>query len=150
MRGVPGSGKSTKRQQILDLCKEYNISCGYGSADDFMVNKNGEYHFDFKKLDKCHRDCADIVYGLLENDYEVVILDNTNLVKSIYTKYVLKAKNHGYKVYQLNCNGGYKSIHNVPESSMERMRSKYEKDASLPEFSTENFFKILISKKQNC
>ena len=81
MRGISGSGKSTYAKQ---LSKEYDaVIC---SADDYF-NKTGNYIFDRNKLKEAHGECLLKADGNLQEGRSVII-DNTNVKKWEYQKYI--------------------------------------------------------------
>lgn len=102
MVGVPGSGKSTIANTIVN-------ECGYGgvvSADKYMVD-NGNYEFKIERLARCHANClhdfAEILHyhaedaaaGVIDS---LIIVDNTNLNNIERAPYVSLALAYGYNV----------------------------------------------------
>ena len=88
MRGLPGSGKSTK-------------AASYGgtivSADDFFTH-DGEYHYNQFRTGEAHERCRmDFLIALSRGDSPVVV-DNTNIIKKEYEPYVQMAEDAGYDV----------------------------------------------------
>lgn len=76
MRGLPGSGKSTKAKTLATLYS----GVIYSTDDLFMVN--GKYQFDAGKLSENHTKTRDLVTKALESgSHETVILDNTNITQ---------------------------------------------------------------------
>jgi len=124
LRGLPGSGKSTLAKSIGGIHIE---------ADMFFM-KDGEYQFDFTKLKDAHSWCQE------STEKSMRALDNPKIgtkritVSNTFTQewemqpyYDLAAK-YGYRVYSLiveNIHNG-KSIHNVPEESINKMRERFE------------------------
>lgn len=93
MRGIPGSGKSTKAKTLAPaerIC----------SADDFFI-KDGVYTFLQHKIGEAHAECLKKFIGLLHanrgRDIEVVV-DNTNIRCWAYESYVKIADLAGAKV----------------------------------------------------
>jgi AAA domain-containing protein len=78
MRGLPGSGKSTRAKQALEKAKAEGKSAIICSADDFFM-KGGKYEFDPKKIFAAHRECFDTFIEGLYARYDLVIVDNTNI-----------------------------------------------------------------------
>lgn len=74
MVGPPGSGKSTFANRVSKA--EGGVVC---SADYWMVNAAGEYHFDPAMLTACHRLCMHKAWVALCAGRSPVIIDNTNL-----------------------------------------------------------------------
>lgn len=99
LRGVSGSGKSTKAKELVAEQERRGNSYLVCSADEFFVNKrSGEYEFDPKKLRQAHSWCKTRAELAMELGLEVVVIDNTNTQKWEYQPYVELAEEHGYKV----------------------------------------------------
>lgn len=96
MRGIPGSGKSTRAKEIA----KQDYIC---SADDYFI-KNGVYTFVQHEIGKAHSECLKKFVGLLHNhrndicDDVAVVVDNTNLRKWEYETYVKIAEIAGWDV----------------------------------------------------
>jgi len=137
LRGLPGAGKSTLAEVLS--AGIHPIAC----ADDyFMVD--GEYKFDARKLGEAHANCRNRVevamqtswlnslkfdYNINEDPYRTIIVANTNTVSSEwYDFYSELAEKYGYQIHSVIVENrhGNKSIHNVPEETMERMRNRFE------------------------
>lgn len=101
MRGVSGSGKSTRAKELLKEFFETNpdgqaLIC---SADDFFMNHaTGNYEFNSKLLSQAHAWCRGKFTACLELGLDLVILDNTNTQYWEFQPYVELAKEFGYKV----------------------------------------------------
>lgn len=92
MRGVSGSGKSTKARE---LCEGYgSVVC---SADEYFM-ADGEYKFDPAKLGQAHAWCQGRFSAALEANVDVVVVDNTNTRRWEYERYVKLAEKAGYEV----------------------------------------------------
>lgn len=122
LRGLPGSGKSTFADLISGGRQE--VVC---TADDyFMVN--GEYKFDPRKLHDAHRACFDKFISLINNEEPLIVVANTGVRKTEFLQYMKNAVFNGYRVIVSiveNHRGG-KSIHNVPDDTIESMRKNFE------------------------
>ena len=135
LRGVSGSGKSTKaRQMIADFYKETNsISWLICSADDYFMN-NGVYKFDRRLLKEAHLQCQiDLICGMMDN-VELIILDNTNTHKWEYASYLGNAKQYGYEVEEVIVGNtqdvelyAARNKHGVPLESIARQSARFEK-----------------------
>jgi predicted kinase len=116
IRGLPGSGKSTLAKQMGILHVE---------ADMYFIQANGEYKFDATKLKQAHQYCWDWVDHYLEQGYDVVVSNTFTTRKEIKPYIDLAEKyNTEYKIIEATYNG--KSIHSVPEETLEKMRKRYE------------------------
>ena len=91
MQGIPGSGKSTIVGRIAD---ENTV---VASADDYMVDAEGNYAFDPTRLGYCHGQCRRVaIRGMDEG--KTVILDNTNMRTQHVRPYIEAARERGYEV----------------------------------------------------
>jgi predicted ABC-type ATPase len=78
IRGVPGSGKST-------LARKLAPNAAF-EADTYMVDSDGNYAFDPKKLSEVHQKCYEAVRNALLNGTENVAVANTFVKKWEYQK----------------------------------------------------------------
>lgn len=91
MRGLPGSGKSTRAREIAESIGKIH------STDDFFM-EDGVYRFDPAKLAENHyRNYVAFVESLNAGE-PVVICDNTNTEKWEYRSYAEAARRFGYEV----------------------------------------------------
>src|SRR5271157_1250098 len=102
MRGVPGSGKSTKAKELAEA-RFYDgghpVIC---SADDYFVDMDTkQYTFDPKRLPAAHTYCRGKAEGAMEADSDMVIIDNTNMRRWDFSVYVKMAEQHYYKVEEV-------------------------------------------------
>ena len=127
MRGLPGSGKSTKAKKIAG-----NIGVIYSTDDFFMVNN--EYVYDPKMIGEYHdRNLKRTMQAMKEGKY-LIIIDNTNIRLWEMKKYVLAAQQYGYKVRVEEADTAWafnyrqcakRNNHGVPEDSCKKMRDNY-------------------------
>jgi predicted kinase len=127
MRGIPGSGKSTKAREI----SQRHGGAPICSADDyFMVG--GEYRFDVKQLSNAHATCFDCFKSALDSGEPAVIVDNTHTRKWEYEKYVDAAREAGYRVEIVEIPhidpelAAERNTHGVPQEAIERMLDRWE------------------------
>ena len=119
MRGIPGSGKSTRARELV----------GEGiihSTDDlFMVD--GKYKFNPNLLGRNHSLNLSNFEDSLEKELSPVIVDNTNVRHRDYKEYVTRAAEFGYDVqYEVLPLIDVKiaverNTHSVPEFAIQRM-----------------------------
>lgn len=78
IRGLAGSGKSTIVREIEKIYPG-SVSC---SADQFFLNpQTGEYQFDRSQLVQAHKWCQSKAEQACRNRVNIVIVDNTNVMK---------------------------------------------------------------------
>lgn len=105
LRGIPGSGKSTwaKAQENVVIC----------SADDYMVDADGNYSFNITRLKHCHAKCFEkALEHVALND---LIIDNTNTTLWEMAPYRLLAHAMDVPLRVKEFKTQFKNIHGVPE-----------------------------------
>lgn len=117
LRGLPGSGKST-RAKMLDLV--------HIEADQFFINENGKYCFNGEWLNSAHHWCQMQCEYHLYHQRSVVVA-NTFVKQWEMDIYKKIAKKFGAELTVEVCTGKFRSIHNVPEKVIERMKREWEK-----------------------
>jgi predicted kinase len=88
MQGLPGSGKSTVAKELGGVIV---------SADEFFM-KDGEYKFNPKLAGLAHNWCFENFCKHVDAGAPVVVVDNTNTVKSEWKRYAEYGEEHGYRV----------------------------------------------------
>jgi len=135
MRGCPGSGKSTKANELAKQYKDEGLVVVICSADSFFIN-NGNYTFDAKLLPKVHSLCQGKVCGAMEAEANIVIVDNTNVRRADYEHYINLAKLYGYNIEEIVVGlfdevsvqlYASRNIHGVPIESIRKMAARFEK-----------------------
>lgn len=123
LRGLPGAGKST----LSDLLTGGNndLVC---EADNYMVNKDGEYEFNPKKLGYAHGRCMSKFKGLVNKGEPLIVVSNTSTKLGEFKSYKAYAEENGYRVTCtiVENRHGNVSVHDVPEESMEIMRERFQ------------------------
>lgn len=133
LRGLSGSGKTTK---ALEIAEKYDLA-GYTSAicsaDNYFLRPDGYYDFNAKLLKQAHEWCYKRAKQAVECDVDCVIIDNTNTRKWEYEKYVALAEGCGYlleiiKVGDLESVELYaeRNIHKVPLDTIRKMAERFE------------------------
>lgn len=128
LRGIPGCGKSTFGAFLFFIdcaAKDDPVRC---SADQWMVDKTGNYQFDPKKLGYCHKMCQESAENACKMNIPLVIIENTNTKMDEMKPYLKIAETYGYMVFVLTVNNihGCKDIHNVPDASKDAMRQRFQ------------------------
>ena len=124
LRGLPGAGKSDFAKFIAGE-KGIDIIC---EADDYHYNDDGVYEFNPNNLKYAHNECYNKFMNLIEDNESLVIVSNTSTTHKEFDKYYTYAINNGYRVVVTiveNYREG-KSIHDVPDEAMERMRQRFQ------------------------
>lgn len=123
LRGLPGAGKSTFAK-LLSRDNDDIVCC----ADDYFTDEQGNYNWNPKELDKAHKQCQDKCKNLMENGEPLIIISNTNVSLKGMQYYFDLAKEYGYRVTStvIENRHGNKSIHNVPDTAIEKMRKSFD------------------------
>ena len=135
VRGVSGAGKST----IGELFDDEDTTAVLSTDDLFMVD--GKYVFDPSKLPEYHAETVNKVKELMieydwkhkDSDFswdEVnkIIVCNTFTQKWEMHEYIKLANEYGWTLHTIVVENrhGSKSIHNVPEYSIEKQKDRFE------------------------
>ncbi len=116
IRGLPGSGKST-------LAK--TLDATHLEADQFFINKQGEYHFDASLLAQAHNWCLkQTELALLRK--ENVVVANTFVRYWEMSSYRKLAEKHQVKLEIITCKGEWANIHNVPPDVIQKMKNNWQ------------------------
>lgn len=134
IRGLPGSGKSTLAKELeeafcgpnYDMFKDER-PCWHVEADQWMYNSKDEYEFDWKKLPYAHAACFAEYCQAIEQLTPYVIVSNVSAEEEYINQYKEIADKKGYQFVSLIVENrhGSKSVHDVPDKSMENMRKKF-------------------------
>jgi len=118
VRGIPGSGKTTFANMLGRA-----VCC----ADDWYM-RDGIYKWDYKNIGDAHDWCQRKCRRFMKKQIERIIVANTNITERSMTPYFTLARQFGYKVFTIIVENrhGNVSIHNVPDETLENMRSKFD------------------------
>ena len=128
MRGLPGSGKSTR---ALNLQPDRNLHC---SADDWFM-QDGKYNFDPEKLHLAHGYCARKAELFMQRGATPVVIDNTNIKKRDFKNYLDLAAKYGYEVRYETSSAPWawdveecakRNVHCVPKEVIQRMKDAFQ------------------------
>ena len=117
IRGLPGSGKSTLASKIT--LHRYE-------ADDFFIGEDGIYRHNPEKISDAHAQCQNYAKKAMQFGVDTIAVANTFVRRWELEPYHLMALQYGYQVVEVICKGPFKSIHNVPDEVMERMKLGWE------------------------
>ena len=127
MRGLPGSGKSTKARAL---------SKNIYSTDDFFI-ENGIYKFDFEKLEEAHNWNQQRVKESMSKVISPIVIDNTNSKAWELKPYVKMGIEFNYSIFLVEPETEYKfnpkelakrNIHNLTEEKIKEFLKKFEKN----------------------
>jgi predicted kinase len=121
LRGLPGSGKSTFAQKLVDTLGFVHLE-----ADRHFVDATGRYRFDLARASDCHSVCQRDADEALRTGARVVVA-NTHVRLWELAPYVGLAALHATDWRVVECTGTWPNIHEVPGSVVESMREKWER-----------------------
>ena len=96
LRGPQGVGKTTLARQIGFECSQMQVSCKVCSADDWFYI-DGKYKWKSEEVPMAHEFCEGAFSRAMLREYEVIVIDNTNLRLEHCQWYEAMAENHNYK-----------------------------------------------------
>jgi predicted kinase len=134
LRGLPGSGKSTLSNKIIQNKKCDSVIC---SADHFFYNGKEmtpeNYKYDQNLVGAAHNYCLDKFLISIENGIPLIIVDNTNTKISDFKAYVELAIKNNY-LYEIHSIFGItpeksfeRNTHNVPLEVCKKMFNRFNK-----------------------
>jgi len=126
LRGLPGSGKSTLGNVILQLPN--NNPQEVLSADDFFVNNEGEYIFDGTKLKEAHNYCQFRCSERMRQQIVRIVVANTFTEDWEMKPYFDMAERYNYRVHTLIVENRHESenVHGVPDDKLQKMKNRFE------------------------
>jgi hypothetical protein len=105
LRGVSGAGKSFLAEKLYteSIARGGRPSIAVVSADHFMVDGQGEYAFDPRRLQECHGKCLARFINMAQaavgdNGTDCIIVDNTNATLWEVSPYINVALAYGHTV----------------------------------------------------
>jgi len=126
LRGVPGSGKSTFANVILQ--QPNNNPQEVLSADDFFVNNEGVYIFDGTKIKEAHNYCQFRCSERMRQEISRIVVANTFTQEWEMETYYEMAKRYNYRVHSVIIENrhGNENIHGVPEDKLQIMKDRFQ------------------------
>jgi predicted kinase len=121
VRGLPGSGKSTKAREIMDYRTHAVAWC---EADHYFIT-NGKYSYDQSRVSIAHRWCQKKAEDGMLQGHDIIV-SNTFTTYAEMIPYFILAKDYGYRVEIIKCIGEFPNIHGVPDDVIQRMKDRWE------------------------
>jgi predicted kinase len=116
IRGAPGSGKSTLGHRLGHAI----------SADDYMVDADGNYAFDPARLTEVHAKCLADARRILTKGADVAVCNVFQRLQHM-GPYRKMAQALGAQVFELECLNDFGNVHGVPLATVGRMRAEMER-----------------------
>lgn len=134
IRGLPGSGKSTLGEQLVDRYLDMHPKTGgYRSysyaADDWFTDHDGNYNFVPEELPQAHEDCRARVLGAMLSGAEKIAVCNTFTQAWEAKPYVELCKLHGYTPIVIECQSQFDNIHGCPQEKINEMADRWDSRA---------------------
>lgn len=115
VRGLPGSGKSTLAKKLAAAFDMIHVE-----ADMYFGDS---YSFDARKLPVAHLWCKSEVSNALDRGRSVVVSNTFSRIWEMMP-YVSMVRPSDLTI--IKCEGDYGNVHNVPEVTILRMKSRWE------------------------
>jgi len=126
LRGIPGSGKTTLANVILQ--QPNNNPQEILSADDFFDDGNGGYNFDPTKLKEAHNYCQFRCSERMRQQKSRIVVANTFTQEWEMDEYFKMAERYDYRVHTIIVENrhGNENIHGVPRDKLQQMKNRFE------------------------
>lgn len=121
--GIPGSGKSTKANEIISQYKSKNMSILHYEADMFF-EKDGQYKFNPALLGQAHSWCQKKTERAMMDHIDVIV-SNTSLTPKERYVYLALAKLYDYEVEVITMTNEFQNVHGVPQNKLELMKQRF-------------------------
>ena len=127
LRGLPGSGKTTLGEIIMQTPSSKNTNAVL-SADDFFIDENGNYNFDPTKLKEAHNDCLLRCVERMKNEFSKIVVANTFTQEWEMERYFEIAERYRYRIHTVIVENRHenKNIHEVPEDKLQIMKDRFD------------------------
>jgi hypothetical protein len=150
LSGPSGSGKSTWVKNLYRVdpgtgqfawVEKYGIDPPHVvSADNYFIDRHGNYNFDPKQLPKAHGECLRKFVECVSTGKSFVVVDNTNCSIAEVAPYMALSNAYEYAVEVITMlpRGGWldyqsyadRNLHGVPASGIQRQASNFTKMAA--------------------
>lgn len=133
LRGLPGSGKSTRAEELVSCFRTMGATPAVFSADKYFVTRDG-YRYDAKKIGLAHNWAYKSTEKAVAAFQSPLIIDNTNTEEFEILNYYNLAYHNWYKFYALEPDTpwafdvpelAHRNTHHVPADKLSRMLRRY-------------------------
>lgn len=126
LRGIPGSGKSTLGEVILN-CPQSTTNMVL-SADDLFTDSLGNYNFDSSRIKEAHNLCQQKCAEKMKLGLYKIVVANTFTQEWEMKPYYEMAERYKYRVHSIIVENRHNSInvHDVPEEKLAQMKDRFE------------------------
>jgi predicted kinase len=121
IRGLPGSGKSTLAGIMIDAWGGKTL---HYEADQYF-KRTGEYLYDGSKIGHAHSWCQALTLQSLTDGMDVIV-SNTFVTLKEMEPYIQMARDCGTTLNVIECKSNFGSVHNVPQSTLDKMRGRWQ------------------------
>jgi hypothetical protein len=124
MSGLPGSGKTTVANMLIDACKQYTSTERF-STDDLFITE-GKYQFDATKLVANHKANYQ---AFCDSTALIKIVDNTSLTPNEYNNYFTHTRHTGgicilLATKEVDIDVLSRNVHGVNRTKLKQMAAK--------------------------
>lgn len=136
IRGIPGSGKSTYAKSLLASSSGdcYLVTPNYKGviythhyeADMFFIDNTGKYTFDKKYIKTAHEWCYNNTLKALADNNNVIVSNTFVKLWELDKYFNIKDIITNLNIELVEILTEYNSIHEVPEATIQRMKSTFE------------------------
>lgn len=132
MRGLSGSGKSTKAKELVEDGEIF-------STDDLFM-ENGKYIFRPGKLGINHKINQERAIEAMKNGVSPIVIDNTHTMSWEAKSYVKAGVDNGYEIRFVEPDTEWKfnidelasrNTHGVPKETIEKMLARWEPEITV-------------------
>jgi predicted kinase len=131
--GLPGSGKTTQAERIVENLEDVTTSFAIFEADDFFLDANGNYKFHPELIHHAHELCQKRTEQAMLESTDLIIVANTFTRKWERQPYEKLAARYGYNLVFKWIDSGLsdeelaaRNVHDVPVDVIAKMRARIE------------------------
>jgi len=117
VRGLPGAGKTTLAQQLAPAANFSN---------DQLFEQADGYHYDPDRMEEAAGKCKRNTEDAMQTGESPIAVHNTFATYKEAAAYFAAAKRQGYSVFIVEAQNSFGNIHDVPPSTIDRMRERWQ------------------------